>query len=208
MKTIQNLWNKTVNWFEHGDLVPLLVLVSAVHYAIILKDKDHFAVAIAIGTLVDLGHYRTVRAAVRYQYSGKKNRQKILRWFIVLGMTVISLVYHQRYYNDWWLSVPIPLLIAVLAWLYKADENIGKTKPKAQQKDSKIKAKPSEPKATRSKPKPKTFIAECPRPDCSWSHNGYKSKRAAQNALNGHMLKHKKDREHETRTKSGSKVPG
>jgi hypothetical protein len=42
-------WRGIVHWFEHGDLVPLLVLVSAVHYAIVLSEVDAWPVAVAIG---------------------------------------------------------------------------------------------------------------------------------------------------------------
>ena len=112
------LWRAAVDWFENADLVPLLVLVSAVHYAAVLSGKDYWMVAVCIGLLVDLGHYRTVRSAVRYN-GGWGN--KLTRWAIALGMTVISLNYHQRYYEDWWLSAPLPLLIAALAWLQQVE---------------------------------------------------------------------------------------
>lgn len=119
------LWRAAVDWFENADLVPLLVLVSAVHYAAVLAGKDYWAVAVCIGLLVDLGHYRTVRSAVRYN-GGWGN--KLTRWAIALGMTVISLNYHQRYYEDWWLSAPLPLLIAALAWLQQVEPK--KVEPK------------------------------------------------------------------------------
>jgi hypothetical protein len=126
----------TVNWFERGDLVPLMILVSAVHYASVLQGKDALPVAVAIGLLVDLGHYRTVRSAVRYQTArpatrGRTGRagaqRRTWRWqmaarlAIAAGMTVVSLAYHQRYYQDWWLSAPLPLLIAALAWLRQVE---------------------------------------------------------------------------------------
>lgn len=112
-------WRAAVNWFETGDLVPLLVLVSAVHYAAVLASKDYWAVAVAIGLLVDLGHYRVVRVAVRY--AGDNGWQRLARWAIAIGMTAVSLNYHQRYYQDWWLSAPLPLLIAALAWLQQVE---------------------------------------------------------------------------------------
>ena len=119
MKRLQLAWSWLVDWFERGDLVPLLVLVSAVHYAAVLSGKDYWPVAVAIGLLVDLGHYRTVRAAVRY--NGDDWRQRAARIVIAVGMTLLSLNYHQRYYADWWLSAPLPLLIAALAWLQHVD---------------------------------------------------------------------------------------
>lgn len=113
------LWRIAVNWFETGDLVPLLVIISAVHYAAVLAGKDAWPVAIAIGLLVDLGHYRVVRVAVRYQ--GDNRWQRLARWAIAISMTAVSLNYHQRYYEDWWLSAPLPLLIAALAWLQQVE---------------------------------------------------------------------------------------
>lgn len=123
MKYISNFWRWLVEWFERGDLVPLLVLVSAYHYAAVLAGKDALLVAIAIGLLVDLGHYRTIRAAVRYNGDWK---QAATRWVIAIGMTILSLNYHQRYYSDWWLSAPLPLLIAALAWLQHVDRRPAK----------------------------------------------------------------------------------
>lgn len=120
---IPKLWKSITTWFEHGDLVPLLVVVSAVHYAAVLQKYDYWPVAIAIGLLVDLGHFRTVRAAVRY--AGDNWRQIAVRWFAVVVMTAVSLAYHQRYYGDWWLSAPLPLLIAFLAWQQHVDSRIG-----------------------------------------------------------------------------------
>jgi hypothetical protein len=117
---IRQIPDKVVRWFESGDLVPLLIVVSAVHYAAVLKGKDQWLVAIAIGLLVDLGHYRWVRAAARYD--GGRVSQIVTRWTFALVMTGVSLAYHLRYYdNDLWLAAPIPLLIASLAWLAKVD---------------------------------------------------------------------------------------
>ena len=113
-----------VQWFEFGDLLPLLIIVSSAHYISILSNHDNWFVAVAIGILVDLGHYRWVRAAARY--SGSDKRQAAIRWLFAISMTVVSLAYHQRFYQDWWLSIPLPLLIASLAWLSKVDERVGK----------------------------------------------------------------------------------
>lgn len=119
-----------LEWFEHGDLVPLIVVISAVHYSAILHEYDHIVPAVAIGTLVDLGHYRWTKAAVRY--SGESFKERAGRWAMVLVMSAIALNYQQRFYNDWWLSVPMPLLIASLAWLNQKDNKPAK-KEKVQQ---------------------------------------------------------------------------
>jgi len=123
MIVIGKVWKSITTWLEHGDLVPLIILVSAYHYATILRQYDAWLSAVAIGTLVDLGHYRLVRLAVRY--TGSDNRERFARWFFVLVLTAVALNYQQRFYNDWWLSVPLPALIVSLAWLSQRDERTG-----------------------------------------------------------------------------------
>jgi len=169
-------WKALVHWFEFGDLLPLLIIVSAAHYIAILSDHDYWPVAVAIGILVDLGHYRWVRAAARY--TGGDKRQLITRWLFAILLTVISFAYHQRFYQDYWLSIPLPLLIASLAWLGEVDKRIGKRLP-AEQSETKPQAiepptKPSEPDP---QPEPQ-YICSC----------GYVAK--SQNALNAHNRKH------------------
>lgn len=125
--------NAAINWLEHGDLVLVMVIVSAVHYAVVLNGRDHWFVAVIIGLLVDLGHYRWVRAAARYD--GGKTGQIVTRWTFAIVMTAISFAYHWRYYGgDIWLAAPIPLLIASLAWLAKVDPQ--STTRKAKQPDT------------------------------------------------------------------------
>jgi len=152
MNWIKSSWSAINDYLEYGDLVPFLVLVSAVHYAVILAGKDYWLVAVAIGLLVDLGHFRTIRAAFRY--TGDDRRQQFARWLIALVMTGISLTYHQRYYNDFWLSAPIPFLIAALAWLQKVDRRSGSksettTKPTETKKETK--AQPTQPEGNRER---------------------------------------------------------
>jgi hypothetical protein len=184
---MKNFWKWIVEWFESGDLVPLLVLVSAVHYAQVLSGKDAWLVAVVIGLLVDLGHYRTIRAAVRY--SGSDGWQRVARWTIAIAMTGLSLNYHQRYYEDWWLSAPLPLLIAALAWLQQIER---KPVAKAEREPSKAEAGsgvvllPSERKLLESKTAAKEsgiesgFVCDC----------GFIAK--SQQALNGHKRAHRK----------------
>jgi len=109
-----------VRWFEDGDLVPLLVIVSAAHYIAILSAVDPWFVALPLGVLVDLGHYRAVNIAARYSRSDW--RQYAVRWFVAAGLTVISGAYHLRYYGgDWALALPIPALIVALAYFRRMD---------------------------------------------------------------------------------------
>jgi hypothetical protein len=163
MKLLKNAVNIITNWFERGDLVPLIVIVSAVHYSVILHGRDFVIVAIAIGLLVDLGHYRWVRAAVRY--NGANNRERLLRWALAFGMTVIAIAYQQRYYADWWLSLPLPLLIISLAWLAEKNKRGSSETPTVR------------------------IIESEPKPDYLCDYCGYEAQ--TQNALNGHMRKHK-----------------
>jgi len=176
---MKKLWHSILEWFEYGDLVPLIVLVSAVHYAVILRGHDIWPVAIAIGILVDLGHYRWTRAAVRY--SGNNQREKAIRWSLALLMTAISLAYQQRYYDDWWYAIPLPLLIISLAWLSEAD----KAKQHTSQSASKrILTDVETTPAVESEPEAETF-----RYICGVCGHGCDT----QNGLNAHQRKHKQD---------------
>jgi len=115
MKHLQNFWNWILHWLEKGDLLPLLVIVSAVHYVSVLREQDAWPVAIAIGLLVDVGHFRSVLIAVRY--SGARRAELALRYGVACAMTAVSFSYHWRFYaGNLALALPMPLLIASLAY--------------------------------------------------------------------------------------------
>lgn len=117
---VSDIANRFLHWMERGDLVPLLVIVSAFHYADILANHDQKLVAIALGLMVDLGHYRSVMIAVRY--TGNKWFEIILRWGVAAILTAISLSYHLNFYDgNFSFSLPIPLLIASLAYFERKD---------------------------------------------------------------------------------------
>ena len=119
-KRLENVWHSILNWIEGGDLVPLLVVVSAVHYAAVLRTRDIWPVAVAIGLLVDVGHFRSVLIAVRY--GGADRAERALRYGVAAVMTGISLSYHWRFYGgDWTFALPMPLLIAALAYFDNRD---------------------------------------------------------------------------------------
>lgn len=130
---MKRLWHAVLEWFEYGDLVPFIVIVSAVHFSTILTGHDVAPVAVMIGILVDLGTYRWVRAATRYQVGKQKSkrakvakqRQLIIRWSLAIGMSVISFLYHLRFYGDLALAIPLPLLVISLAWLAETDKRKG-----------------------------------------------------------------------------------
>lgn len=124
------VWRGFTGWLERGDLIPLMVLVSAAHYGVVLAGRDWWPVAVAVGVLVDVGHFRSVVLAVRYR--GENLREKVLRWAVAGVMTAISLSYHWRFYGgDLALALPLPLLIAALAYFertqpaVKANERTG-----------------------------------------------------------------------------------
>lgn len=115
---IRRAWAAAADWLEKGDLVPLMIAVSAYHYIRVLWGDDPWPVAVLVGVLVDLGHYRTVKIAARY--TGKRKHVLIGRWVVALAMTAVSLSYHWRFYDgDWWLAAPMPVLIAVLAYFQR-----------------------------------------------------------------------------------------
>ena len=174
MKRLIDVFRAVVDYFEYGDLVPFIVVVSAIHYSAILSEHDNLFAAVSIGTLVDLGHYRWTKAAVRY--SGEDKRERFGRWVMVLIMSLIALNYQQRFYNDWWLSVPMPLLIASLAWLNQKDS---KGKPASSQLEPARK-----PTIAKVEPVQPVII----RLNCEHCHATF----ATQAALNAHQRKHKK----------------
>jgi len=120
-ENIQDAWNSFTRYLESGDLIPLLILVSAGHYVYVLQDYEHWLTAGAIGLLIDLGHYRSIRIAARY--TGDKGKEKIARWAVVTVLTVIALYYHRLFYDDWLLAAPIPILIGALAYFERKRTN-------------------------------------------------------------------------------------
>lgn len=183
IKRLTPLWHALLNWLEHGDLVPWMVIVSAVHYSVILQAHDNPVTATAIGLMVDLGHFRTVRAAVRYSPAKAKSkrakastkREALARWTMAAFMTVVSVVYQQRFYEDLWLSLPLPLLIASLAWLQQKDQRTG-TKPKAEKSTV-------EPATSELAPAP----AKAERLEVAFICGGCGFSGTSQNALNAHQ---------------------
>jgi len=114
---MNRLWNKLVNWFENGDLIPMLILISVPHYAQVLASYDWAIVGSVLGFLIDMGHYRTIKVFL----NGKG-----AVWMIVL--TLFSLGFHTAFYSlggaGWW-SLPIgsavPAVIFALASINKAE---------------------------------------------------------------------------------------
>jgi len=185
-RTACQAWDALTTWLESGDLVPLLVIVSAWHYIDVLRGLDPWPVAVAIGLLVDVGHFRAVIIAARY--AGERNGQRALRWAVALVMTVISLAYHLRYYGgDWWFAVPMPLLIAALAYF----ERNATRKRSAPSDVNPLRAKSSEPASEPSEPA--SVVQSAPsEPErlqakfvCSKCGRTF----ASQNALNAHKCK-------------------
>jgi hypothetical protein len=172
-----------IDYFEHGDLVPFIVVVSAIHYSAILREHDHLIAAVSIGTLVDLGHYRWTKAAVKY--SGENKWERTGRWVMVLVMSAIALNYQQRFYNDWWLSVPMPLLIASLAWLNQKE---GKGKPAiSQEKPAKSQLIEIDHPQIPAKAEPTFLTCEL----CGATRGKSGNLFITQAALNAHMKAHK-----------------
>ncbi|MBK8990139.1 MAG: hypothetical protein IPM39_29430 [Chloroflexi bacterium] len=101
---------RVLDWFEQGDLVPLAVLISVAHYGPVLMAHGEFwLVAWAVGALVDLLHFRSVR----YAFSSRL----WLAGVVAAATTIMATGYHLRFYaGDWLLALPIPIGIAILAW--------------------------------------------------------------------------------------------
>lgn len=110
---MKKLFAAFVNWFESGELAPLIILVSVPHYAQVLAKYDFWPVAAVLGFLLDLAHYRTIKA---YQ-----NGRGAL-WMVVL--TAFSFGFHAAFYvlggAGWWavfLGAAVPVVIFALSYL-------------------------------------------------------------------------------------------
>lgn len=103
---LQKVWD----WFEDGDLVPLAVIISVAHYGpVLVAHGEHWAVAWAVGMMIDLLHFRSVR----YAFSSRLP----VAGLVAAATSVMAVGYHLRFYDgDWLLALPIPIGIAILAW--------------------------------------------------------------------------------------------
>lgn len=104
------VFQKAIDWFEEGDLVPLAVIISVAHYGpVLMAHGEHFVVAWAVGILIDLLHFRSVRYAFA--------TRQWLAGLVAVATTIMATGYHLRFYGgDWLLALPIPIGIAILAW--------------------------------------------------------------------------------------------
>jgi hypothetical protein len=111
---IKTLWGVLVWLFEKADIIPALVIVSAWHYSVAMSTRgDPAPIAIALGVLTDVGHYRSVKGVA------KKNEPK--RWIVAIGLTALTFYYHFLYYQDIILALCVPALIISLALLSRWD---------------------------------------------------------------------------------------
>lgn len=113
-----NIIKRFVNWVENGDLIPAIIAVSVPHYASVLARYDFWPVASIIGFLVDIGHYRTIKIALRGKGWG---------WMIVL--TAFSVSFHVAFYElggaGWsslFLGAAPPAVIFALAYITRAEK--------------------------------------------------------------------------------------
>lgn len=114
MKTLESFFKRAVLYVENGNLIPFMIAVSVFHYIGALAGRDPLPIAIAIGIAVDIGQYRIVKAALKYD----ERRW----WFAALAVTAMSFGYHVEYYGGLsWSAVlfalPLPLMIVLLAAL-------------------------------------------------------------------------------------------
>lgn len=104
-------WGWIVWLFEKADIIPPLVIVSAYHYGGALVDYDLLPVAIVLGVLIDLGHYRSVKAAIK--------TPEIPQFAVMTVLTVMTGYYHWLWYRNFILAATVPALIICLSLLSK-----------------------------------------------------------------------------------------
>lgn len=114
---IKNAWHKLADFFENGDLVPFIIGISIYHYYQALSTTDGY-VAILVAISIDLIHFRTVRHAVR--------ARTFFSVAIAALTTAMAVFYHYEFYSSVGQlsaievmihALPLPIGIAVLAWL-------------------------------------------------------------------------------------------
>ena len=104
---LRTLWGGLIWAIEKSDIIPPIIAVSAWHYAGSLAQKDPMPIAIIIGVLVDIGHYRSVKEFFR--------RQEWKRFAIMFLLTGLTLYFHYLWYGNIWLALAMPALIISLA---------------------------------------------------------------------------------------------
>lgn len=121
-----------VNWIETGDLIPAILLVSIPHYVDVLSGYDYVYVAVAIGFLLDIGHYRSIKLAMR---GGS--------WWWAAVMTVGVFGFHVWFYSireagygAILLGAAPVMLIAFLAYLTRKEKLDTKLARSMRPKDS------------------------------------------------------------------------
>ena len=117
IQTLKSVLHSVPHYFETGDLVPFLVVVSIAHFVGALANRDALPVAIAVGVAVDVGMYRVIKAALKHSKWW---------WIAATAVTIMSFGSHLEYYGVSWQGVlfaaPLPLLIIMLAALSHQEE--------------------------------------------------------------------------------------
>lgn len=108
---LRKLWGFIIWVFERADIIPPLIIVSAWHYQGALTAHDPPPVAIALGVLIDLGHYRAVKSYLN-TFQGR-------RLIVLVVLTAMTGYFHWLWYQNVILAAAVPLLIICLALLSK-----------------------------------------------------------------------------------------
>ena len=82
---LKKSWGFIVWLFEQADIIPALVIVSVWHYAGAMQAQgDPISVAIALGVLTDIGHYRSVKSVAR------KRSFSLKHWIVMVVFTALT----------------------------------------------------------------------------------------------------------------------
>ncbi len=128
---LKRFYTAAVEWVERGDLVPLIILVSIPHYISVMSRFEYTIVAVAMGILTDLGHYRTILVYLK----STVGRFAALFWMSVL--TLMSYAFHVGFYTlsgtaeqpwPWALGAVPPILVFAMAYISKREKWYAKGK--------------------------------------------------------------------------------
>ena len=124
INTLLRIYRGAVDWVERGDLVPLLILVAVPHYITVMRTFEFWPVAVAMGILTDLGHYRTILVYLR----SSVGRFASVFWMLIL--TAMSYAFHVGFYTigntapqpwPWALGAVPPVLIFAMSYISKRE---------------------------------------------------------------------------------------
>lgn len=179
-------WSLIVWAFEKADIIPALVIISAWHYGgAMQRHGDPLPVAVALGVLTDVGHYRSVQSVARKSHEPR-------RWIVMIVLTVLTWYYHFLWYDNFVLSICIPALIVSLAllshwdgWGRQAAKFVQPVRRTETNETNAVRTPLNETTNGTNEP-----LFRCAVPGCAWMSDNERDANAQQRQAAGHKSGH------------------